>query len=82
MDTASVVTMIVGIVLSFSGVIFAMLGANQKKTLERIQSQVDANTQRIGILETHYATMKAELHAMGGDVKDIKGMLEKHLDRA
>jgi uncharacterized membrane-anchored protein YhcB (DUF1043 family) len=82
MDIWSVVVLIAGIILSFSGVIFAMLGANQKKTLERVQSQVDANTQRIGILETHYATMKAELHSMSEDTKDIKRMIEKHLDRS
>jgi len=79
MDTASTISLIVGIVLSFSGVIFAILGANQKQVLMRIQQRVDGHADKIAYLEQRAAVRDSEIKQILTAVNEIKCMFKEHI---
>lgn len=81
MDLVSAISIIVGIILSFSGVTFALLGATQRRVLERIETTVASHDERIGYLEKRDAGREQEIKAILAGIDRVELAVQKHIER-
>ena len=79
-DLWAVVVLVVGVVLSFTGVFMALASSALKKPVAALLDRVDRLDVRILDLERQDAAHTAQLQAIAEGVTDLKRMLEKHTD--
>ena len=79
-DLWAVVVLVVGVVLSFTGVFMALASSTLKKPVAALHDRVDRHDVRILDLERQDAARTAQLQAIAEGVTDLKRMLEKHTD--
>ena len=79
-DLWAVVVLVMGVVLSFTGVFMALASSALKKPVAALLDRVDRHDVRLLDLERQDAARTAQLQAIAEGVTDLKRMLEKHTD--
>jgi hypothetical protein len=80
-ETWSVVIMIVGIIMGFSGAFIGLAATSMKRPIQELQDRVDRHDLRLVELEKLNAVREAEIRSILAGIAELKVLLGKHLDR-
>lgn len=80
MDTVAWISIIVGVVLSFNGVMLTVVGAANKRWLTQIEDRVQNHEGRIVKLEVSTAVVNTNITAILEALGRIEATIERHED--
>jgi hypothetical protein len=77
-DVWSVVILIAGIVVGFSGFMFGLVAASLRRPMEIAQERLDRHEERLAVLEQYKAALEREIYNIQAGIDDIKCMFREH----